>query len=459
MSSERKTLPASTILARLSAGCFFAFLFVAPARAAEPERQINGVADTPSRWQWSFALRNRTGFRLHEPRVLQMSRTILDGRGIYKFGDNWRFKMELRAHYDPVHRLGYSEKPSLNPREFQLEGKVGPAQLSIGLQQVVWGQADGFRVLDVVNPLDYREFILEDFLDSRRPLWMARTDLPLAGGSLQIIWIPYFAPSPRGGDSDDFGIGLSAVRTFARTLGQDLPRDFVLIARPTQRPGYRFNSSQAGARYRRTVGRWDLTANYFFGWEGLPVPYVRSIIGLPIFLTPRVTLAPRHDRKEILGASAATAAGPVVFRLEAGWNPRKPTGVQSSESRTQFRNFGLFSGVAGLDYSPKPWLWLSGQYFLEFSAAPQRVLRLQRYSHSGSLYVRSSFRRDTLRPELFVWAGLQQRQYLIRPRLTQVLGSHWSISLGADYLGGGTLHLWGIFHSRERLVLEMKWLK
>lgn len=32
----------------------------------------------------------------------------------------------------------------------------------IGKQQVVWGEADGLKVLDVVNPQSFREFILDD---------------------------------------------------------------------------------------------------------------------------------------------------------------------------------------------------------------------------------------------------------------------------------------------------------
>ena len=59
-------------------------------------------------------------------------------------------------------------------REFFLEGVFDRAQWRIGKQQVVWGQADGLKVLDVVNPQSFRAFILEDFEDSRLPLWTAR---------------------------------------------------------------------------------------------------------------------------------------------------------------------------------------------------------------------------------------------------------------------------------------------
>jgi len=48
-------------------------------------------------------------------------------------------------------------------REFYLETDWGKSYFTFGKQQVVWGKADGLKVLDVVNPQSFREFILEDF--------------------------------------------------------------------------------------------------------------------------------------------------------------------------------------------------------------------------------------------------------------------------------------------------------
>ena len=138
-----------------------------------------------------------------------MSRTAVDGKATYKISDDWRLTLAARAHYDPVNRLGYPPRLWIDPREAILSGKVKKVDLKLGLQQVVWGQADGLRVLDVINPLDYREFILEDFLDSRRPLWMARADVPVEKGSVQLLWIPYFAPGRLPVEGNEFGLGPS----------------------------------------------------------------------------------------------------------------------------------------------------------------------------------------------------------------------------------------------------------
>jgi hypothetical protein len=424
-----------------------------PPPAPEPTPQ----PDQPSRWQWSFSIRNRTSFRTDEPRVFQMSRTIFDAKGVYKLNDDWQMTLEGRAHYDPVERLGYPKNVWLDPRQVLFDGKLKKVDLKLGLQQVVWGQADGLRVLDVINPLDYREFILEDFIDSRRPLWLVRADAPVGEGSLQLIWVPYFAPGRLPVADDEFGLGesfgLGLIGAAASEL--NLPQLSFRVER-TERPAYRLKSSHAGVRYSRSVGAWDLTANYFYGWEDVPTNYFFGIENAIKDSPPTLVFKPRFDRKEVFGGTAATNFGSLVLRLEAGWNRNKPTPV-TTNPQTGFEKHGQFSSVAGLDWSAKTWLWVSGQYFLSFASAPQEKLLFPRYNHLASIYFRTSFLRETLRPELFVLTGLNQKQYLIRPRITKTIGDHWSIGAGADFLGGRQTNIFGYFDSRDRMVIELKW--
>jgi hypothetical protein len=419
--------------------------------ASQPESK-------PSRWQWSFSIRNRTGFRTDSPRVFQMSRTFFDGKGIFKLSNDWRLTLEGRAHFDPVQRLGYPKSVWIDPRQVLFDGKIKKVDLKLGLQQVVWGQADGLRVLDVINPLDYREFILEDFLDSRRPLWLVRADIPVEKGSLQLIWVPYFAPARLPGAENEFGLGSSFGLGLISAAQSELP-PFTTRVEPTRRPAYQLKSSQGGARYSRSLGAWDVTANYFYGWEDTPTSYLRGLEFKPNDPLPTVVFQPKFDRKEVLGGTTATNFGSVVLRLEAGWNRNKPAAVTENPPKTGFEKFGQFSGVTGLDWSAKTWLWISGQYFFQAVSAPQSRLLFPRNNHLASVYFRTNFLRDTLRPEFFVLTGLNQRQFMVRPKVTKTLGDHWSIGVGADFLGGRQSNIFGFFDSRDRVVIELRWLK
>jgi hypothetical protein len=250
---------------------------------------------------------------------------------------------------------------------------------------------------------------------------------------------------------ESFGLGL--VGAVLRESG--LP-GLPFRVEKTERPAYQLKSSQFGARYSRSVGAWDLTANYFYGWEDIPTNYFGGIENSIRDTPPTLVFLPRYDRREVFGGTAATNFGSVVLRFEVGWNRNKPTAVTSS-TQTGIERQGQFSSVAGLDWSAKTWLWVSGQYFLTFASAPQEKLLFPRYNHLASIYFRTNFLRETLRPELFVLTGLNQKQYLLRPRITKTIGDHWSVGLGADFLGGKQTNVFGYFDSRDRVVIELKW--
>lgn len=67
--------------------------------------------------------------------------------------------------------------------------------LKLGRQQVVWGRTDLFRVLDVINPVDYsRNNIYDELQDIRIPMWIAQGEWRFGGSSsmqernLQVVW-------------------------------------------------------------------------------------------------------------------------------------------------------------------------------------------------------------------------------------------------------------------------------
>jgi hypothetical protein len=78
--------------------------------------------------------------------------------------------------------------------------------LRLGRQQVVWGRTDLFRVLDVVNPVDYsRNNIYDELQDTRIPMGMVRADYrmgargPFDDLNVQGLWmVEKFRPNNLG---------------------------------------------------------------------------------------------------------------------------------------------------------------------------------------------------------------------------------------------------------------------
>ncbi len=80
----------------------------------------------------------------------------------------------------------YTQRDAL--REAYIDAEVNDFSIRAGKQQVVWGTADGMKLLDAINPTDYSEMAQNQMEDSRMPVWMINAETDAAdGGSFQVI--------------------------------------------------------------------------------------------------------------------------------------------------------------------------------------------------------------------------------------------------------------------------------
>lgn len=106
--------------------------------------------------------------------------------------DGATYHVELNLMKDGKATSNYDSNESYTQRdvlrEAYVDSQVGDWSLRTGKQQVVWGTADGMKLLDMINPSDYGEMAQNQMEDSRLPVWMinAETDLE-AGGSVQVV--------------------------------------------------------------------------------------------------------------------------------------------------------------------------------------------------------------------------------------------------------------------------------
>ena len=96
-------------------------------------------------------------------------------------GEESTWHAELRPVWDPAatnadyewHR-SYTQNDYL--RELYVDTQLGGWDMRLGKQQVVWGTADGIKLLDIINPTDYRELNQNAMEDSRIPVWMINAE-------------------------------------------------------------------------------------------------------------------------------------------------------------------------------------------------------------------------------------------------------------------------------------------
>lgn len=151
--------------------------------------QFNGDPTNALEWvQWRNELRLEYGF---ENLVEDYK---LFGQISVPFIRKADFSMMYRGRFDPVYTLRdkyrriYNEDqrdhfmvPENEIREINLDADFGQVfghslSMRLGRQQIIWGESDLFRSIDMVNPLriDQSGFVGEAFEDFRTPIWAAK---------------------------------------------------------------------------------------------------------------------------------------------------------------------------------------------------------------------------------------------------------------------------------------------
>lgn len=132
------------------------------------------------------------------------------------------FSLTYRGRFDPVylvrdkydklynkHQTRHFTVPENDIREINLDTDFGDVfghklSMRFGRQQIVWGESDLFRSIDIVNPLriDQNGFVGEAFEDFRTPIWAIKFlyDIGNVGTVLSNVgWETFYTPRWRPG--------------------------------------------------------------------------------------------------------------------------------------------------------------------------------------------------------------------------------------------------------------------
>ena len=210
-------------------------------------------------------------------------------------------------------------------RELYFEGSVPTGDVSelffrVGKQQVVWGRTDLFRVLDIINPVDYsRHNIYDELEDIRIPQWIATAEYRWGAVgffddlNVQLVWnFDEFRPNVLGNGGTPYSI-LDAGSFFRAmntcwthgctasnfvpaaavmvpagpadadgnpTLVQAFPNDPRLLAadfgpgvigiRKVDAPDWALDNTQGGLKVEGVLGSVGFSLNYYRFFQQLP---------------------------------------------------------------------------------------------------------------------------------------------------------------------------------------------
>lgn len=287
-----------------------------------------------------YFLRNSRAFNRFATGPLEETTLTLIGRGVYD--SIYDIRDTYSEAFDKHEKL--NRKFEYKLREAFVDLVLPPFTLRLGRQQVVWGETDNFRALDVINPLDLRWHAnWEPWEDIRIPLWMARGiyDIgkfgPLEESFVEAVWIPWdFQPNKFGADPRRpwpfIGDGRFAVADSA-WVGDTLYRLNTTVL--DDKPSKKFKNGQAGARFKAIWGGVDFSLNYFYGFSADTGVKVRSDLTTVRGDMLHSVVQTVNPRSHVLGIAANYSEEyytQSVFRLETTYTTGIPVGLAPGAS-------------------------------------------------------------------------------------------------------------------------------
>lgn len=352
----------------------------------------------------------------------------------------------------------------------------------IGKQVVAWGETDGFRLMDQINPLDQRRgFADVEFETSIIPIWLLKAeyfpDVRLKGLQdlgFEFVFNPNaeFIPNQAIQPGNDVG-GIWAPNVLIAgpfPFGEaHLGSTFNDIKKPKA-----FNSDGYGYAFRAKAVVYDsiITLNYYYGLDKDPVTL--SVVD-PVTHMPKATVGFASDGRLILHpfltghyplfrfvgatfsrdipflkASVLGGVAPVV-RLESFY----AFSNTFSTTLNRFIKSDDFRAAIGIDWKVKiPFLnpvagfTISPQFYyrqiidypslalIAGSPLSEEISGLKKHNYQTTLLVNTNYLHGKLVPSFFWLRDINSKSDMFRLQLAYDYSNEWHFTLGALLLDG-----------------------
>ncbi|MBU0600792.1 MAG: DUF1302 domain-containing protein [Gammaproteobacteria bacterium] len=353
--------------------------------------------------------------------------------------------------------------------------------LKVGKQQVVWGRTDLFRVLDVINPVDFsRNNIYDELQDIRIPMWMVQAEYRMGGSetmqerNLQIVWnFDQFRPNNLGQcgtanvilDAGCFFRGMKnlwdnggTVSSFAN-VGPDtwLATDFgpgQIGLDQVHLPGWKLKNTQLGVKYEGVTQdglSFSLNALTYRsqlpslrgakrstnGFNGEYRDYWPYLISFDMYF-PRVNLIGGSMDFEWEAAQAAV-------RVEAAFTDGEEF-ANTSKPQLYSKN-NVFRAVVGIDrptfipfINARRTTLISGQLFYQhifdhdYERGPLGPVGMPDWEDNviGTLLVKAFLKNDRLSPQIIVAHDFRAQSTVMAPSVDWLLSDNLKFTIGAN---------------------------
>lgn len=362
-------------------------------------------------------------------------------------------------------------------QEAHITWNPGNFSVRLGKQIVVWGETDGFRLMDQINPIDQRRGITDvEFESTILPIWLAKFEYYLQpdSGWLQDLGFEFiFNPNADFESDREIVFGNDAVGIWAPDV--EVPLSETMVAHlgsfdTTLEDPDEWDSDyyEYGFRIKAVINDSFLTLNYFYGIDNVPV-----LLAAPA--APGVGMSPFDDkliihplytgkyaRFRILGAtytrdfediniSALGGVGPVL-RVEAFYGfDNTFAGPTAYEEHDEFRY------AVGIDWkikvnwlNPRAYFTISPQFYhrrvMDYPSGYElnqnaSTTPVREDTYQTSFMVITTYFHNKLEPSFFWlnnWTTEEEGRFY-RFQLKYEYSHRWNYTLGAIFINGNVL--------------------
>ena len=320
-----------------------------------------------------------------------------------------RLFVSMNAIYNAL----LKEQTGITLREAYLSYANAHVDLRAGRQIIIWGVADALRLTDQISPMDYTEFLAQDYDDIRTPVNAFRLRLVRQAFNVELVCIPV---------SDFFTLPTDERNPWAAHIDAPMPYTFDLDSR---KPKTRLRNVEFGGRLSVNLSGIDFSFCGLHTWNKMPAfSYAVDPSGAAM------TVVGHYRRLTMFGADVSFPVGRFVVRGELAVNLNE---VQNAEFGSEVQGRDVFNALLGVDwYAGNDWM-LSAQYAHKHVGGSIEGLSVLRNTGVATVRVSKELFRNTLALSSFAYIDVSHGGVFNRLSCKYDLNDQISLTAGYDY--------------------------
>ena len=335
--------------------------------------------------------------------------------------------------------------------------------IRLGKQQVIWGRSDLFRVLDVINPVDYsRHNIYDELEDIRIPQWILKAESRMGPTGVfddfntSVVWnFDKFRPSVLGQAGQPYAI-LDAGGFFSSYLNIDahpalgnggVPGFYtapVPIIHDVDLPNWSLDNTQVGLKWEGVYKDATFSLNGLYYRQQLPSLHFRELVVAPGSGLPATdgVFDIVFPRVKLIGGSIDyySQAMDAVWRLESTFT----AGEELPRDTDGHKETDIIRYVVGYDKNQLiPMLNAKRAFLISAQVFGQHILDhevdMPDYENNwiATLLFKGWWDSDRISPQLLMARDIRSKGMAVAPSVEWLVSDNLKVTLAANIKSGG----------------------